>query len=75
MKNRFTFADNRKIEKVLNVMKDLAKKDDFFAVALEEFNSAVGEEKIHMYNYLLKIYKDAKDNGMSLEQAVILSAY
>lgn len=75
MKNHFTFADNRKIEKVLNIMKNLAEKDSFFAVTLEEFNSAVGEEKIHMCNYLLKIYKDAKDNEISLEQAVILSAY
>lgn len=76
MKSHFTFADCRRIEKVLNVMRNLAEKDNFFAVAVEEFNSAVGAEKINMAEYLLKIYNDAKDSGiMSLEQAVILSAY
>lgn len=76
MKCHFTFADCRRIEKVLDVMKSLSEKDDFFAIAVEEFNSAVGAEKINMAEYLLKIYNDAKDSGiMSLEQAVILSAY
>ena len=76
MKSHFTFADCRRIEKVLNVMRDLSEKDKFFAIAVEEFDSAVGEEKINMAEYLLKIYNDAKDSGIiSLEQAVILSAY
>lgn len=76
MKSHFTFADCRRIEKVLNVMRNLAEKDNFFAIAVEEFDSAVGAEKINMAEYLLKIYNDAKDSGIiSLEQAVILSAY
>ena len=76
MKSHFTFADNKRIEKVLDVMRNLAEKDNFFAVAVEEFDSAVGMEKINMAEYLLKIYNDAKDSGIiSLEQAVILSAY
>ena len=56
MKSHFPFADCRRIEKVLNVMRNLAEKDNFFAIAVEEFDSAVGAEKINMAEYLLKIY-------------------
>lgn len=76
MKSHFTFADCRRIEKVLNVMRNLAEKDNFFAVAVEEFDSAVGTEKYNMAEHLLKIYNDAKESGIiSTGQAVVLSSY
>lgn len=72
----FTFAEVRRIRKVLCIMKVLAENDDFFATALEEFESADTQEKIPMCNYLLKIFNDARESEcMSLEQAVVLSAY
>ena len=73
--NHFTFADNRRIGKVLSVMKDIAKSDPFFAVAVEQFEAATGSEKIRMGNYLLKIFNSTSSGTLSLEQAVILSAY
>lgn len=74
--SHFTFADARRIGKVLNVMENLAEKDNFFADALEQFETAVVIKKIDMCKYLLEIFNSVKDsNVMSLEQAVILSAY
>ena len=74
--SRFTFADQRRIGKVLNVMKSLAEHDDFFETAVEQFNSTTGEEKLDMCNYLLDIYNSTREcDFMTLEEAVMLSAY
>jgi hypothetical protein len=72
----FSYADIRRIDKVFSIMKNLAKEDDFFASAVEEFESASSSEKVDMCNYLLSIYNRTADcDIMTLEQAVILSAY
>ena len=72
----FTYADIRRITKVLNIMKALAESDDFFSIAVAEFEAATGTEKINMCNQLLEIFNHTKDcDFMTLEQAVILSAY
>lgn len=74
--NHFTIGDKRRIRKVLSVMEELAQTDPFFSVAVKQFEAATGAEKIIMGNYLLKIfYAPTKCSGMTLEQAVILSAY
>ena len=74
-RNKFTFAENRKIDKTLAVMKKFAEKDNFFATAVEQFNFAIGNEKYDMCKYLLEIYNDAQNDSMSLETAILLSAY
>ena len=74
-RNKFLFKENRKIDKTLAVMKRLAEKDNYFAIAIEQFNSARGEEKYNMCKYLLEIFDSTQDGVMNLETAVILSAY
>lgn len=76
----FTFADQRRMQKVMNVMDSIAKEEtnlgEFFRTALDEFWNAPVPEKVEMCKYLLEIYNDTKECGcMTLEQAVILSAY
>lgn len=71
----FTFADSKKINKVLGVMEEFAENDCFFASALEELKSTNGAEKISMFKHLLNIYNSADGNLVDLEQAVFLAAY
>lgn len=74
--SHFTFVDATKIIRVLNVMENLSKSDEFFANALQDFQFATASEKIKMCKYLLWIFNSVKNNdAMTLEQAVILSAY
>ena len=72
----FTFADQRRIIKVFTIIEDLAKNNDWWQMAVDQFVSADRNEKIYMCKYMLEIYNSAKDcDFMTLEQAVILSAY
>lgn len=71
----FTFADSRKINKVLSIMEEFAENDCFFAGALEELKSSNGAEKIGMFKHVLEIFNSADGNFVDLEQAVFLAAY
>lgn len=75
LEREFSYADIRKINKVLKVMKDLAKEDDYFATAVEQFETASEKGKVWMCRYLLEIYNTTDFNLMTLETAVILAAY
>jgi hypothetical protein len=71
----FTFADVRKIDKVLKVMEEYAENDVFYACALKELETADCSEKITMFQHLLNIFNSADGDLVSLEQAVFLAAY
>ena len=72
----FTFADQRRIGKVFAIIKNLAKEDDWWQMAVDQFVSADRNEKIDMCKYMLDIFNSVKDcDFMSLEEAVMLSAY
>ena len=72
----FTFADQRRISKVFAIIENLAKDDDWWQMAVNQFASADRNEKIDMCKYMLDIFNSVKDcDFMSLEEAVVLSAY
>ena len=72
----FSFGDQRRIGKVFAIIKKLAEDDDWWQMAVDEFISADRNEKIDMCKYMLDIFNSVKDcDSMSLEEAVMLSAY
>ena len=75
MLGRFTFAQKRRIGKVLFVLEELAKEDSFFADALAEYKNASDEQKISMGEDMLDLYNTTDFKCMDLRTAVILSSY
>lgn len=74
--NVFTFADLRRMGKVLFIIENLGKSDDWWKMTFDQFVSADRDSKISMCNTMLDIYNCArKCDFMTLEDAVILSAY
>ena len=72
----FTFADQRRIRKVFAIIKNLAEDDDWWKITVDQYISADRNEKVDMCKYMLDIFNSV--NGcdfMTLEEAVILSAY
>lgn len=79
MNARFTFSEERRFQKVFQIMENLAVNENslgvYFKNALKEFEEATIQEKIRMCRYLLEIYNDTKTDCITLEEAVIFSAY
>jgi hypothetical protein len=72
----FTFADQRRIGKVFAIIKNLARNDDWWQMAVDQFYDADRNEKIDMCKYMLDIFNSVKDcDFMTLEEAVMFSAY
>ena len=72
----FTFADQRRIGKVFAIIQNLAKTDDWWKIAVEQFALANRNDKIEMCKHMLGIFNSVKDcEFMTLEEAVVLSAY
>ena len=71
--NHFSTGDRFKAQRVLSVMEELGKEDEFFADAVRDFD----ERNDWQIKYLLEIYHDWHESRdwMSLETAVRLCAY
>lgn len=71
--NHFTTKERIKAKRVLNVLEELGREDQFFADAWCDFD----ERNDWQIKYLIEIYDDWYEDrdSMSLETAVRLCAY
>ena len=73
--NHFTFANCRRISRVLVAMEELAKGDWFFKEALEQFNNADKKEQTEMAKFLLSLYEESAETGVALEELLVFSSF
>lgn len=69
------YYNEYKIEVVLDVMREFAETDDYFASALQEYFNADEDSRENMNRMLIDIFDDHEESGVSIETLVLLACY